>query len=72
MGPWPISGLERPWDRAGTIQHRSNIWVVQNPLPCLPCEKPQPVPGRAVNSSMLKAVDEALAGVKGQGIGYGA
>jgi heptosyltransferase-3 len=38
IGPWPIGGLERPWAPAGTIQHRGNAWVVQNPLPCLPCE----------------------------------
>ena len=39
IGPWPIGGLETPWRRAGTIQRRGNVWVVQNPLPCLPCEK---------------------------------
>ncbi len=39
IGPWPVGGLEEPWSHAGTIQHRSNVWVVQNPLPCLPCEK---------------------------------
>jgi lipopolysaccharide heptosyltransferase III len=39
MGPWPIGGLERPWARAGTIQNRSNVWVVQNPLPCMPCDR---------------------------------
>ena len=39
MGPWPIGGLSEPWNPAGTIQHRGNVWVVQNPLPCLPCEK---------------------------------
>ena len=39
IGPWPIGGLARPWDHAGTIQHRGNVWVVQNPQPCLPCEK---------------------------------
>jgi heptosyltransferase-3 len=39
IGPWPIGGLQQPWARAGTIQHRGNVWVVQNPLPCLPCEK---------------------------------
>jgi heptosyltransferase-3 len=39
IGPWPIGGLSRPWDPAGTIQHRGNVWVVQNPQPCLPCEK---------------------------------
>jgi heptosyltransferase-3 len=39
MGPWPVGGLSEPWNPAGTIQHRGNVWVVQNPLPCLPCEK---------------------------------
>jgi heptosyltransferase III len=37
-GPWPRGGLERPWEAAGTIQHRGNVWLVQNPLPCLPCQ----------------------------------
>jgi heptosyltransferase III len=39
IGPWPIGGLKEPWLRAGRIQHRENVWVVQNPLPCLPCER---------------------------------
>ena len=39
IGPWPVGGLAKPWDHAGTIQRRGNVWVVQNPLPCLPCEK---------------------------------
>jgi len=39
MGPWPVGGLEKPWARAGTIQHRGNVWVVQNPLPCMPCDR---------------------------------
>jgi heptosyltransferase-3 len=39
IGPWPVGGLVEPWDHAGTIQRRGNVWVVQNPLPCLPCEK---------------------------------
>jgi heptosyltransferase-3 len=39
MGPWPVGGLERPWARAGTIQHRGNVRVVQNPLPCMPCDR---------------------------------
>jgi heptosyltransferase-3 len=39
IGPWPAAGLEQPWEPAGTIQHRGNVWIVQNPLPCLPCEK---------------------------------
>src|SRR5260221_5244396 len=36
-GPWPVGGLATPWDASGTIQNRSNVWIVQNPLPCLPC-----------------------------------
>lgn len=36
-GPWPIGGLDQPWAAKGTIQRRGNVWVVQNPLPCLPC-----------------------------------
>jgi len=39
IGPWPVGGLSEPWEHAGTVQHRGNVWVVQNPLPCLPCEK---------------------------------
>jgi lipopolysaccharide heptosyltransferase III len=39
IGPWPVGGLVQPWHHSGTIQHRGNVWVVQNPLPCLPCEK---------------------------------
>jgi lipopolysaccharide heptosyltransferase III len=37
-GPWPRGGLARPWEASGTIQHRDNVWLVQNPLPCLPCQ----------------------------------
>jgi lipopolysaccharide heptosyltransferase III len=37
-GPWPRNGLDRPWDASGTIQHRDNVWLVQNPQPCLPCQ----------------------------------
>jgi heptosyltransferase-3 len=39
VGPWPVGGLARPWDHAGTIQRRGNVWMVQNPLPCMPCER---------------------------------
>jgi heptosyltransferase III len=38
-GPWPVGGLKQPWLAAGTTQHRGNVWLVQNPLPCLPCQK---------------------------------
>jgi heptosyltransferase-3 len=37
-GPWPVGGLDRVWSAAGTIQQRGNVWLVQNPLPCLPCQ----------------------------------
>jgi heptosyltransferase III len=37
-GPWPSGGLEATWQAAGTIQRRGNVWLVQNPLPCLPCQ----------------------------------
>jgi heptosyltransferase-3 len=36
-GPWPIDGLAEPWMAAARVQRRGNVWVVQNPLPCLPC-----------------------------------
>ena len=36
-GPWPVGGLTAPWAASGTIQHQGNIWIVQNPLPCVPC-----------------------------------
>ena len=69
-GPWPIGGLNEPWAAAGTIQHRGNVWLVQNPLPCLPCQ----LEGceRHINSysrcldelsvsQVMSAVDRALA-----------
>ncbi len=37
-GPWPAAGLSEPWAAAGTIQRRGNVWLVQNPLPCMPCQ----------------------------------
>lgn len=43
MGPWPVGGLNRPWDAAGQSQQRGNVWLVQNPQSCpfhiLPCER---------------------------------
>jgi heptosyltransferase III len=36
-GPWPVGGMATPWQASGTIQNRGNVWIVQNPLPCLPC-----------------------------------
>ena len=37
-GPWPVGGLTRPWEAAGAIQRRGNVWLVQNALPCTPCQ----------------------------------
>jgi len=37
-GPWPAAGLEEAWAAAGAIQRRGNVWLVQNPLPCMPCQ----------------------------------
>jgi lipopolysaccharide heptosyltransferase III len=37
-GPWPAGGLETAWAAAGTVQRRGNVWLVQNPLPCMPCQ----------------------------------
>jgi lipopolysaccharide heptosyltransferase III len=37
-GPWPARGLPTPWAASGTIQRRHNVWLVQNPLPCMPCQ----------------------------------
>jgi heptosyltransferase-3 len=69
-GPWPRGGLDRPWAAAGTIQQRGNVWLVQNPLPCLPCG--QEGCQRRLNSysqcldelstnQVMVAVDQALA-----------
>jgi heptosyltransferase-3 len=38
-GPWPVGGLDPVWSAAGTIQVRRNVWLVQNPLTCLPCQQ---------------------------------
>jgi heptosyltransferase-3 len=37
-GPWPAGGLDDVWQAAKTIQRRGNVWLVQNPLPCAPCQ----------------------------------
>jgi heptosyltransferase III len=37
-GPVPAGGLDPMWESAGTIQRRKNVWLVQHPLPCLPCQ----------------------------------
>jgi len=69
-GPWPAGGLQEPWSAAGTIQRRGNVWLVQNPLPCLPCQQEGCLHRRDSHSrcldelstiSVLAILDEALA-----------
>ena len=38
-GPWPTGGLQDMWLAVGRNQRRGNVWLVQNPLPCQPCQK---------------------------------
>jgi len=37
-GPWPVGGLPTMWQATGEIQRRGNVWLVQNTLPCTPCQ----------------------------------
>ena len=37
-GPWPVGGMDQIWTAASTIQRRGNVWLVQNALPCTPCQ----------------------------------
>jgi heptosyltransferase III len=74
-GPWPRGAVEPPWVAAGTIQQRGNVWLVQNPLPCMPCQQEGCL--RRIDSysqcldelpvsRVLAAVDSALAGPAGR------
>jgi heptosyltransferase-3 len=69
-GPWPVGGLTEPWLASGTIQHRGNVFIVQNPLPCLPCtfegcerhiESESICLKELTAAQVLVAVDQALA-----------
>jgi heptosyltransferase III len=73
FGPWPVGASAGAWEAAGTIQHQGNVWLVQNPLPCLPCQEEGCE--RRIDSysrcldglsprQVLAAVDQALAGVR--------
>lgn len=68
-GPWPHGGLDHAWAPSGTIQRRGNVVLVQNPLPCLPCQQEGCDRRRDSHSQCLDAlaaaqvvaaVDEAL------------
>jgi heptosyltransferase-3 len=76
FGPWPTGGSGGAWEAAGTIQRRGNVWLVQNPLPCLPCQNEGCE--RRIDSysrcldllspeQVLTAVDQALASPRGGG-----
>jgi len=69
FGPWPRGGAGGAWEAAGTTQRRGNVWLVQNPLPCLPCqnegcERRIDSYSRCLDAllprQVLAAVDEAL------------
>jgi heptosyltransferase III len=71
FGPWPVGGSGGAWEAASTIQRRGNVWLVQNPLPCLPCqsegcERRLDSYSRCLDQlsprQVLAAVDQALAG----------
>jgi heptosyltransferase-3 len=72
-GPWPAGGLQSSWAAAGTIQNRGNVWLVQNPLPCMPCQLEgcerrldsySACLDEMLLAQVIAAVDQALAVVK--------
>jgi heptosyltransferase-3 len=69
-GPWPAGGLKQAWLAAATTQRRGNVWLLQNPLPCLPCQKEgcdrhlesySRCLDELAPQQVLAAIDEALA-----------
>lgn len=69
-GPWPRGGLSEDWRTAAASQRRGNVWIVQNPLPCMPCQKegcerhvgsPSVCLDEMSPGAIWTAVDEALA-----------
>jgi heptosyltransferase III len=69
-GPVPAGGLDPMWEAAGTIQRRKNVWLVQHPLPCLPCQNEgcerhiasfSKCLDELQPAQVLRAVDDALA-----------
>ncbi len=72
-GPWPIGGLQSGWAAAGPMQHRGNVWLVQNPLPCMPCQLEgcerrldsySQCLDELVPAQVIAVVDQALAAAK--------
>jgi heptosyltransferase-3 len=71
--PWPAHGREGTFAAAGHIQQHGNVVLVQNPLPCLPCqlegcERRLDSYSRCLDelsvSQVLAAVDQAMAGAR--------
>jgi heptosyltransferase-3 len=63
-GPWPAGGLDEPWSAGGPIQRRANIWLVQQELPCVPCQKEgceRHLDSHAACLDMLSVADVLLA-----------
>jgi heptosyltransferase-3 len=72
-GPWPAGGLQSSWAAAGTMQNRGNVWLVQNPLPCMPCQLEgcerwlgsySACLDEMAPAQVIAAVDQALAAAK--------
>src|SRR5262249_18687069 len=79
-GPVPAAGLDPIWEAAGTIQRRKNVWLVQHPLPCLPChnegcERHIGSFSRCLDelqpAQVLRAVDAALSSTSAPAAGGG-
>jgi heptosyltransferase-3 len=80
-GPWPAGGLSEPWAPSSTIQRRGNVWLVQNPLPCLPCQREgcerridsfSACLDELLPQHVLQVVEQALAESNGRVSGCGA
>ncbi len=72
-GPWPVGGLQSSWAAAGTIQNRGNVWLVQNSLPCMPCQLEgcerrldsySACLDEMASAQVIAALDQALAAAK--------
>ncbi|MGE0564286.1 MAG: glycosyltransferase family 9 protein [Pseudolabrys sp.] len=93
IGPWPRggfqggfpAGLAGSWAPSGTVQHRGNVWLVQNPAGCpfgiFPCERlgcdghlnsRSQCLDELTAEQVLSAVDAALAGSNNQAATSGA
>jgi len=74
-GPWPAGGLDLTWEATGKIQHRGNVWLVQNAYPCTPCqlegcerqlESYSTCLDELTAAQVIEAVEQALAAVPGR------